>query len=313
MRTLIVYFSQTGNTENIARAIQSGVQQIAGHCDISAINDANPKRLYHYDLVGLGSPVHHLTEPANVTGFINRLSFMGGKPIFVFSTHGTLPYWFLHSIVPRLQRRGLVVIGSRDWYCSTSIQNQPEPYATDGHPDGIDLKEAADFGREMVERHHRISTGETGLIPPLPEKEPLPEGFGSINEVTARLNDEWRNNVKLNLEKCLYPECRLCMDNCPMYGIDLSLQPPVYAKPCISCLFCELICPTGAIDSKEWIEATAATEHKNIGEVYLKRLADAEAQGRFRRLVSLERIGWDTPHYKVHNQHPRWIIGKGWA
>ena len=45
----------------------------------------------------------------------------------------------------------------------------PKPYFTDGHPDAIDLKEAEDFGREMVERSRRIYRGETQLIPTLPK------------------------------------------------------------------------------------------------------------------------------------------------
>jgi hypothetical protein len=43
----------------------------------------------------------------------------------------------------------------------------------------------------------------------------------------------------------------------------------------------------------------------------IPRLAEAEAQGRFRRLTPDERVSWDTPFYKVYNKHPRIIIGKG--
>ena len=89
MKSVIVYFSQTGNTETIARAIQSGIKQMAGHCDIIKIKDANPKKLYEYDLIGVGSPVH---GPLGCVGtFLDNMKFVGGKQAFIFCTHGTMP------------------------------------------------------------------------------------------------------------------------------------------------------------------------------------------------------------------------------
>ena len=41
------------------------------------------------------------------------------------------------------------------------------------------------------------------------------------------------------------------------------------------------------------------------------QLAQAEAQGRFRRLVPEDKIGWNTPIHKVYPKHPGFIIGKG--
>jgi hypothetical protein len=50
---------------------------------------------------------------------------------------------------------------------------------------------------------------------------------------------------------------------------------------------------------------------KATPEFYLEQLEIDEAKGRFRRLVPVEQIGWDTPYYLKHNQHPWWVIGKG--
>jgi hypothetical protein len=40
---------------------------------------------------------------------------------------------------------------------------------------------------------------------------------------------------------------------------------------------------------------------------FVKLLAEAEAKGRFRRLVPLDRVGWNNPVYKNPN-HPRFVI-----
>jgi ferredoxin len=91
-----------------------------------------------------------------------------------------------------------------------------------------------------------------------------------------------------------------------MDGIDLSVSPPRFAKPCMNCLHCEKICPQGAIevDFEEYAKIYCwRTKH-----IYAPIIAKAEAEGQFRRLVPLEKVGWDRPYYKVHSEHPRYLI-----
>ena len=40
MKCVVVYFTQTGNTEKIAKAIQNGITQSGNSCDIIKIQDA---------------------------------------------------------------------------------------------------------------------------------------------------------------------------------------------------------------------------------------------------------------------------------
>jgi len=53
------------------------------------------------------------------------MRFVGGRHVFAFSTHGCLPEFFAPSIMPRLKRRGLVVIGIRDWYAKSYLPMTP--------------------------------------------------------------------------------------------------------------------------------------------------------------------------------------------
>ena len=140
MKCIIVYYSQTGNTEKVAKRVQAGVKEAAGNCDLVKIKDANPKRLYEYDLIGIASPIYW-AEPDNVRDFIKDMWAVGGKHAFVFCTHGTIPKYYFQSIVPKLKSRGLVVIGWDHWYGDCFIPFHPEPYPTAGHPDEIDLKD----------------------------------------------------------------------------------------------------------------------------------------------------------------------------
>ena len=162
MKCVIIYFSQTGNTEKITHAIQSGIMSITGHCDLLTIKEANPRRLYDYDLIGLGSLVI-IKEPPNVTFFINNLRCVGGKHAFSFCTHGPMGFIYNPSVVPQLKKKGLIVVGWNDWYGGGAGLDMPTPFPTDGHPDKIDLEEAEDWGRQMVWHSQRIYAGETSL------------------------------------------------------------------------------------------------------------------------------------------------------
>jgi flavodoxin/NAD-dependent dihydropyrimidine dehydrogenase PreA subunit len=323
MKCLIIYFSLTGNTGKVARAIYEGIRDFVEECHIAMLKDVNPSDLVKYDLIGLGSPVHFY-EPANVRHFIQRIGSIAGKHCFLFCTHATWPEAFFPSILEALQPTGLLIIGTGHWYGGQFDQQFPTPFLTDGHPDEIDLLEAKDFGRQMIERSRRIWAGETQLIPSLPvgralglqiaehvlrqcvDDEKQTPSESKIQKAKQLIPRSFKSVAKLNMNKCSYPKCRLCMDNCPMDGIDLSISPPRFAEPCMNCLFCEKICPRGAIECD--FEETVKICRWGTEEIYAPILARAEAEGRFRRLIPLDKVGWDTPYYKVFNQHPRFVI-----
>jgi flavodoxin len=145
------------------------MSKLVEQCNIAPVKEVDPKDLDKYDLVGLGSPVWMGAETPNVRRFIESLPNQKGRHIFSFNTHGVMPEQYFPNVVRRLKGKGFTVIGMRDWYGDGRFQLAPSPYYTDGHPDEIDLKEAEDFGGEMVEISKRISAGEINLIPPVPE------------------------------------------------------------------------------------------------------------------------------------------------
>jgi ferredoxin len=149
--------------------------------------------------------------------------------------------------LPESKKSGLVKIGIGDWYGGCYLLHMPEPYPTAGHPDDIDLKETAEFDREMAMRSIRITAGEPGLIPPEPSpwEPPKPPDGPPQNPDNPH---SFSRKLKFHKEICLYLKCRLCMENCPVTGIGLSVNPPVLIKSCLDFEFCARLCPTGALD-----------------------------------------------------------------
>ena len=154
VESIVIYFSQTGNTEKVAKAIRSGIESVTGQCDIVKLRDADLGSLAKYDLIGLGCPVFAFKEPENVTAFIKRMAkaMVLGRHCFVFATHGGHPGNVLPSMTSKLERVGLKVIGGFDTDGHLYLPFYTTPWFTDGHPDNIDLKQAADFGAEMARK-----------------------------------------------------------------------------------------------------------------------------------------------------------------
>ena len=149
-----------------------------------------------------------------------------------------------------MRQRGLIIIGWNDWFGSAYFPAIPKPYFTDGHPDKIDLKEAEEFGREMVERSRKIYQGETDLIPTFPVGkeydeiyDPAPRAPAEIVAEYSRIEDNME--LKINPAKCKHPKCSICADHCPMDCIDFSQSPVVRMMACDRCWLCEQACPTG--------------------------------------------------------------------
>jgi len=104
-------------------------------------------------------------------------------------------------------------------------------------------------------------------------------------------------DFKVNKEKCLYPKCTLCIDNCPTQSINFSVSPPLFRKNCDRCWYCEQICTRGAIEV-DW-KPIADFVEKYIADDWEKITQDAVARGLFRRLVPPEAIGRKTYWYSV--------------
>jgi len=59
-----------------------------------------------------------------------------------------------------------------------------------------------------------------------------------------------------------------------------------------------------------WVEEMIEGSKKHL-PMMLPGLDKAEAEGRFRRLIPIEKIDLNSPGIRQYTEHPQWIIGKG--
>lgn len=283
MKILIIYFSQTGGTELIAKRIRNGVLKSGNECVIMKLGDVKTLNLNDFDIIGLGCPTFFYREPVNVQNFIQHLPNLN-KHAFIFAIHGSCLGNTFYYLSEELKAKGLVVIGGFDSYSDSSLQFYPAPMHTHGHPDEIELQEAEEFGRKLSDISFRIKKGEN-LIPRFELIEKTwwaRESKMMTQEVLRKISPRFI----INSEKCT--KCKLCQTNCPGDAIDVEASPPEIQKEgCIFCWFCEKLCPEGAIEA-DW--AFMRENARSNLRKYVKLLKEAEEQGKFRPHLEYEKI-----------------------
>ncbi|HAJ27087.1 MAG TPA: hypothetical protein DCG53_07560 [Syntrophus sp. (in: bacteria)] len=159
MKTLVTYFSKTGNTEEIARAIQDALPVDKKIVPIHDLEGAEG-----YDIIFCGFPVHAHSVPEKAQSFIKALG--EGQQVAFFSTHGSLrggqlpKQAFENAIGLAAKARILGHFGCRgkvDPKVIEMLMNQQENRAwaqeaqsASGHPDQADIEDAKAWALSII-------------------------------------------------------------------------------------------------------------------------------------------------------------------
>jgi flavodoxin/NAD-dependent dihydropyrimidine dehydrogenase PreA subunit len=285
LNVLIIFFSQTGGTEKIAKKIRQGIVKAGNTCEIIKMKGANSNDLSKYDLIGIGAPTFFFREPVNVRTFIQNMYHVDGRQAFLFCTHGSIIGNTFYHMSDELTKKGYVVIGSFDSYSASSLQFYPKIMHTINHPDDIEIKEAIDFGENICDISVRIEKGDVSLIPKF---ELIEDTWWARDSkmLTLDLLRQIYPKFKIDVDKCTL--CLTCQENCPTDAINVESEPPeIQNEGCIYCCYCEKSCPESAIGA-DW-EKMRTGSRGNLKK-YVRALKEAENQGKFRPYVDYENI-----------------------
>jgi len=165
MKALVAYYSESGNTEKLAKAVYEGIN--LKDKKIEPIGEANAKDC---DVIFIGFPVQASSVPAKVEQFIK--SIPEGKMLAFFVTHGSLRGGQLaitalyHALSLALKMTVLGTFGSRGEVKAGLIEallKKPEHRAwameaqsAAGHPDDADLEDGKEFANLMIAKAHKM-------------------------------------------------------------------------------------------------------------------------------------------------------------
>jgi len=268
-RIVAAYFSPTGNTETIAKAIAKSAAQ-ATDLPVELIDFTRPQareKTYEFgkdDLLIIGLPVYAGRLPNKILPFVQE-HLKGDNTISVaFVCYGNRSFDDgLSELVYEQERTGFRPAGA----AAFATQHAFAASLAHGRPNEADLAEAKQFALDLLERVRSIESAAEiaplqveGNTPPGPYYHPKrmdgePAVFLKAKPVT-------------DTEKCI--QCGTCARVCSMGSIDLA---DVTQTPgiCIKCQACITHCPAEAkyfdhpdfLSHKEMLEANYREEKIN--------------------------------------------------
>lgn len=114
MKTLVVYFSKFGNTQQVAEAIAIRMQA-QGPVQTISSDELTVDDLQEVDLVVMGSPTHNMNLPKAVKPVFERLPrrVLPGTPVAAFDTSYKMSWWLNHFTASKRLARKLRKLGGK--------------------------------------------------------------------------------------------------------------------------------------------------------------------------------------------------------
>ena len=119
-KVMIVYWSQTGNTENMANAIAEGVKAAGKEAAVLSVDAVKPEELQAYPAFALGCPAmgDEVLEEGEMEPFVDAVEkFASGKTIGLFGSYGWGDGQWMRDWEERMTGAGATVLGGAGVIC----------------------------------------------------------------------------------------------------------------------------------------------------------------------------------------------------
>jgi len=174
MKAVIIYWSKTGNTEKVARAIKEGLEAGGGEVELAQAEKAGDVDYYDYDLVCVGFPSYRWRPPKPVEKLLAQkfaayhqqgrvktgAPKVPGKNALIFCTYSG-PHTGIDEAIPAgkyagqfFEHLGFTVVG--EWYVVGEFHGSEEKSTQGrlgdirGRPNAEDLEKVRQDAAQLV-------------------------------------------------------------------------------------------------------------------------------------------------------------------
>ena len=136
----VIYWSQTGNTEQMANAVADGVRQAGGEVEVKNVASASTSDVANADGVALGCPAMgaEQLEDSEFEPFLDSVEgLLSGKKVALFGSWGWGNGEYMHAFEDRIRNAGANIVNGAGVLC----QNAPDDAA---------ISECNELGKALV-------------------------------------------------------------------------------------------------------------------------------------------------------------------
>ena len=271
-RIVAAYFSPTGNTEQLAKAMAAAMGDAAG-LPVETIDFTRPNaraRSYTFakdDLLILGMPVYAGRLPNKILPFVQENLKGSGTPSLAFVCYGNRAFDDgLSELVYEQKNTGFLPVAA----AAFATQHAFATELAAGRPNEADLEDAKAFARDVWAKIERAGDADAadGLGELTVEGNTPPGSYYRPRRMDGEPAVFLKAKPLTDGDKCI--DCGTCARVCSMGSIDPS---DVTSVPgiCIKCQACVTHCPVGAkyfddpdfLSHKEMLETNFREEQQN--------------------------------------------------
>lgn len=256
MKTIVYYFSGTGNSLAVAK----GISRDIGECELVPIGSTTATLgviVPAADRVGIVSPVYFVGLPSIVAEFSGRLDLSGVRYVFGVMTMGGSGGGSALRQLDTILKEGP---GTRGLDSGFSVRmpgnyllmyNSPEEQKRETM-----LKDAERCIKEIAEVVGEEAKREIPWSPllSLVHRIMYPRFIAGVHEADRSFSVD---------DRCT--SCGTCAEVCPVANIRMEGGRPTWLHHCEQCLACIHLCPTEAIQSGKKTEGRTRYRHPSIG------------------------------------------------
>jgi menaquinone-dependent protoporphyrinogen IX oxidase/ferredoxin len=237
MKVLICYFSATGNTSAIGKAIGNRLQKLGADVDIKDMTVLSAREekldLSVYDAAVFGSPIHSMRSPRVFREWLASLDG-GGMKCAMFFTYGGFQVHPTHSTTQKiLEKSNFIVVASAEFLGAHTF-NLGGWQSMGDRPNESDFMVAEEYADRIYDRFTGKDAGMVKDLDPGPYTENELDTFEGFRFMAVSKLPT-RDGAECQM-------CMLCEELCPTGAMDAETGQADKSK-CLVCLRCVKDCP----------------------------------------------------------------------
>lgn len=251
-RTIIYYFSATGNSLYVARELRDAIDNVVLRSIPADLRDERFEA--DAERVGFVFPLHYFGLPMVVEEFLRRVDVSKAQYIFAVATCGVpfngTPFTAMNELLAEQGKE----VGAA-WFVRLVSNYIPMRDI----PAGWRISIRAWMARRMLKKIIAFVEAESAH----PVWQWLPSALEHYHPDWLERREKIDEAFTCDTEKCIH--CGLCERVCPVMNIKRPEGSPVWQHNCTECLGCLHICPKHAIDYGTKTSGRHLYRHKDIG------------------------------------------------